>query len=254
MAPLTTPSPIRAEDVHPGTAQPARVPACRCLRGRTSKDPGGQDQSTRAARARTRRNVLEPESIRNKQTEPMSIDNNELEQREFPAITDEALDALRSRIGQPIVDSLEPWCYEATRDNIRHYAHGIGDDNPLWCDPAVRGGNSLRHRGRATVRFCSPAAGSFQVMWAACRGYTPCGRVRTGPGTSQCLRNDEMRTEAWLKDLVEHRTDFAGRSVRQVYHVRFFNQRDELVAEADSWCFPNRSGLSPVRRAPSTAT
>ena len=29
----------------------------------------------------------------------------------------------------------EPWCYEATRNNIRHYAHGIGDDNPLWCDP-----------------------------------------------------------------------------------------------------------------------
>ena len=25
--------------------------------------------------------------------------------------------------------------HEATRDNIRHYAHGIGDDNPLWTDP-----------------------------------------------------------------------------------------------------------------------
>jgi len=22
-----------------------------------------------------------------------------------------------------------------TRDAIRHYAHGIGDDNPLWCEP-----------------------------------------------------------------------------------------------------------------------
>ena len=36
-------------------------------------------------------------------------------------------------------DTLEPWCHEATRDNIRHYAHGIGDDNPLWCDAGVRG-------------------------------------------------------------------------------------------------------------------
>ena len=25
--------------------------------------------------------------------------------------------------------------------------------------------------------------------------------------------------------------------MRQIYHVRFFNQRDELIAEADSWCF-----------------
>ena len=39
------------------------------------------------------------------------------------------------RIGKPIENTIEPWCHEATRDNIRHYAHGIGDDNPLWCDP-----------------------------------------------------------------------------------------------------------------------
>ena len=55
--------------------------------------------------------------------------------REFVGITNQALEALRQRIGQRIEHTLEPWCYEATRDNIRHYAHGIGDDNPLWCDP-----------------------------------------------------------------------------------------------------------------------
>ena len=56
-------------------------------------------------------------------------------QRSFPKITENALDELRQRIGVPIGDTVEPWCYEATRDNIRHYAHGIGDDNPLWCEP-----------------------------------------------------------------------------------------------------------------------
>ena len=56
--------------------------------------------------------------------------------REFAGITYQALAALRQRIGQRIEYPPEPWCYEATRDNIRHYAHGIGDDNPLWCDPA----------------------------------------------------------------------------------------------------------------------
>ena len=53
----------------------------------------------------------------------------------FPKITDEGLDSLKRRLGVEIAGSAEPWCYEATRDNIRHYAHGIGDDNPLWCDP-----------------------------------------------------------------------------------------------------------------------
>ena len=55
--------------------------------------------------------------------------------REFVGIAESAVEDLRSRIGVKIDDSIEPWCYEATRDNIRHYAHGIGDDNPLWCDP-----------------------------------------------------------------------------------------------------------------------
>src|SRR5207247_7728936 len=53
----------------------------------------------------------------------------------FPKITEQGLDDLRRRIGVKITDTLEPWCHEATRDAIRHYAHGIGDDNPLWCDP-----------------------------------------------------------------------------------------------------------------------
>ena len=54
----------------------------------------------------------------------------------FPKITDRDLEDLQKRIGVRIENMPEPWCCEATRDNIRHYAHGIGDDNPLWCDPA----------------------------------------------------------------------------------------------------------------------
>ena len=50
-------------------------------------------------------------------------------------------------------------------------------------------------------------------------------------------RNDAITTEAWLKDLVEHQTRFAGRAVQQTYHVDFFNQHGDLVADADSWCF-----------------
>ena len=57
-------------------------------------------------------------------------------QNRFPKITDEGVADLRKRIGVPITDTVEPWNYEASRDSIRHYAHGIGDDNPLWCDPA----------------------------------------------------------------------------------------------------------------------
>jgi hypothetical protein len=50
-------------------------------------------------------------------------------------------------------------------------------------------------------------------------------------------RNDAISTESWLKDIVEHQTRFAGRAIQQTYHVNFFNQQGDLLAEADSWCF-----------------
>lgn len=50
-------------------------------------------------------------------------------------------------------------------------------------------------------------------------------------------RNVEISTEAYLKDLVEHDTAFAGRSVQQIYHVDFFDPAGDQLASADSWCF-----------------
>jgi len=158
------------------------------------------------------------------------------ERRLFPKITDEVLNALRQRIGVPITDTLEPWCHEATRDNIRHYAHGIGDDNPLWCDPDYAA--KTRYGGIiappsflfSTDRVISGYVGGMpgvHAMWAGA-DWTWHLPVR---------RNDEITTKAHLKDLIEHDTRFAGRAVQQIYHVDFFNQKDECVAEADSWCF-----------------
>ena len=154
----------------------------------------------------------------------------------FPKITEAGLAALRRRIGVKITDTLEPWCHEASRDAIRHYAHGIGDDNPLWCDPDYAAGT--RWGGLvappsflfACSRIVSGYVGGLSgvhAMWAGA-DWTWHLPVR---------RNDAITTEAWLKDVIEHETRFAGRSVQQVYHVDFSNQRGELVAAADSWCF-----------------
>jgi acyl dehydratase len=154
----------------------------------------------------------------------------------FPKITEGGLTDLRSRIGRPIEDTVEPWCYEATRDNIRHYAHGIGDDNPLWCDPDYAAGTkyggiiALPSFLFATSRIISGYVGGLpgvHAMWAGA-DWTWHKPVR---------RNDEIRTKAYLKDLIEHQTRFAGRAIQQIYHVDFHNQDGELVAEADSWCF-----------------
>ncbi len=156
--------------------------------------------------------------------------------RQFARITERGLDQLRERIGVRIENSLEPWCHEATRDNIRHYAHGIGDDNPLWCDPDYAA--TTQYGGIVALpsflfacdRIVSGYVGGLpgvHAMWAGAdwNWHKP---VR---------RNDEISTEAWLKDLILHDTRFSGRAVQQIYHVDFFNQDGDKVAGADSWCF-----------------
>lgn len=158
------------------------------------------------------------------------------QERTFPKITEQGLDELRARIGIKIAAQAEPWCHEATRDNIRHYAHGIGDDNPLWCVPEYAA--KTQHGGIialpsflfATSRIISGYVGGLpgvHAMWSGA-DWTWHKTVR---------RNDTLSTEATLKDLIEHQTRFAGRAVQQIYHVDFFNQTGDLVAGADSWCF-----------------
>lgn len=157
-------------------------------------------------------------------------------QREFVGITDAALDDLRKRIGVKIEDTLEPWCHEATRDNIRHYAHGIGDDNPLWCDPSYARGTPFGDIVAppsflfACSRIISGYVGGLpgvHAMWAGC-DWTWTAPIR---------RNAQITTVAWLKDLIEHQTRFAGRSIQQIYHVDFFDETGTQLASADSWCF-----------------
>ena len=154
----------------------------------------------------------------------------------LPGLPSVGLDDLRARIGVRIEDTLEPWCHEATRDNIRHYAHGIGDDNPLWCDPAYAAGTA--HKGIiappsflfACDRIISGYVGGLpgvHAMWAGA-DFNWHKNIR---------RNDELRTESWLKELIPHETRFSGMAIQQVYHVNFYNQDSDLLCEADSWCF-----------------
>ncbi|MDX1382120.1 MAG: MaoC family dehydratase N-terminal domain-containing protein [Thermoanaerobaculia bacterium] len=154
----------------------------------------------------------------------------------FPRITDEELDRLRRRVGHVITREPEPWCTEATRDNIRHYAHGIGDDNPLWCDPAyargTRYGDVIAPPSFlfACSRIVSGYVGGLpgiHAMWAGADWTWH--RV--------VARNEPIATESRLADVIERETRFSGRSVQQIYHVDFFGADGGLLAEADSWCF-----------------
>lgn len=152
----------------------------------------------------------------------------------FPLITPEALDQLRSRIGTPF-ERPAPHVTQATADSIRHWALGIGDDNPLWVDPNYAG--KTRWRGIT-------APGTF--LYAFDRVAS--GYVSGLPGIHAIFGGTDWlwhapirlgdRIEALpvLKELTEAEDTFYGRGVKQTYRIDFVNQDGALVCEAESWC------------------
>jgi len=157
------------------------------------------------------------------------------EQR-FPKITEEGLADIRSRIGVKITNTVEPWNYEATRDGIRHYAHGIGDDNPLWCDPAY----AEKTKYGTIVALPSFLFTTSRIVSGYCGGLPGVHAMWAGADWTwhkPVLRGDTISTEAYLKDLIGHETRFAGKAYQQIYHVDFFNQNGDHVAECDSYVF-----------------
>ncbi|MCH9675016.1 MAG: MaoC family dehydratase N-terminal domain-containing protein [Gammaproteobacteria bacterium] len=51
-------------------------------------------------------------------------------------ITDEGIAAAGTLLGVQLRRTRMQWIEQATRDAIRHFAWGVGDNNPLWLDPA----------------------------------------------------------------------------------------------------------------------
>jgi acyl dehydratase len=154
----------------------------------------------------------------------------------FAKITDQALADLRVLIGVPIADTVEPWCYEATRDNIRHYAHGIGDDNPLWCDPEY----AARTRYGTLIAPPSFAFALSRILSGYVGGLPGIHAMWAGADLTwhqPIVRDTKVRASAYLKDLVEHHTRFAGRAFQQIYHVELTDEQGTKLVSGDSWCF-----------------
>ena len=143
----------------------------------------------------------------------------------FPTITAEALAALRARIGQP-VRRPEAYVETATRDAIRHWAHGIGDRNPLWAAARLAPPTILF----AMDRIVSGYVGGLPGIHAMYGG--------TDFRWRRAVREDDRLVGASvLLDLEEKASAFARRAIKQTYRTTFTDVGGGLVCEADSWCF-----------------
>ena len=150
---------------------------------------------------------------------------NTLASTRFPSITPEALANLQARLGKP-VRRPEPYIEVATRDAIRHWAHGIGDRNPYWTAAGVAPPTILF----ALDRIVSGYVGGLPGIHAMYAG--------TDFRWERPIRmDDRVVGESVLHALIEKPSKFAKRAIQQIYRTTFTNQRGEVVCEADSWCF-----------------
>lgn len=65
----------------------------------------------------------------------MSTTSSESARRAPGTLDETTVDAVRRRIGIPVVHSPRSHNEVSSTDSFRHFALGYGDDNPLYCDP-----------------------------------------------------------------------------------------------------------------------
>lgn len=154
----------------------------------------------------------------------------------FPVITEEALARLRALIGQAIRRP-EPYIEVASRDAIRHWAHGIGDRNPHWADHRVAPPTILFAMDRIVSGYVTGLPG-IHAMYAG-TDFRWQRSIREG---------DRVVGHSVLLDLEEKPSTFARRAIKQTYRTTFVNQDSQTVCEADSWCFRTERDTARERR------
>ncbi len=149
-----------------------------------------------------------------------------------PGLGNDALAEARALIGMPI--RVEQWNYEASRDAIRHYAWGIGDDNPLWSDPDY----ARKSRWQGIIAPPTFYYGVFDAVVAP--GLPDIQWIYSGADwifDSPARRNDEITASAAYVDAREVSGSRVAKMIVQTGEVTYVNQNGERLARALSHTF-----------------
>jgi acyl dehydratase len=174
----------------------------------------------------------------------MGLSEAQVDETEFGELTAAGIEAFRGKIGVDWpYNRWTTWNEVATRDGIRHYANGFGDDNPVWCDPeyaaGTRWGGIIAPPGflegaGLTPKLTTPpevkargkgALSGVHMFWAGdhIRYFQP---IREG---------DRIWVRRFYVDIKEKdRSRFGGRSAVSVRRRVYWNDEGELIAIWDA--------------------
>jgi acyl dehydratase len=149
-----------------------------------------------------------------------------------PALDDAAAAEARRLLNTPI--RIEQWNYEASRDVIRHYAWGIGDDNPLYDDP----GYAARTRWGGIIAPPTFFFGVFDAVVAP--GLPDIQWYYSGFDAEfhEPIRcNDEITAHAEYVDVKEIAGKTVARMLVQTGEVTYTNQHGRVATKVLSHCY-----------------
>ena len=159
------------------------------------------------------------------------VDESKFAEDHYGKITDKELERLRNRIGKEIAID-EPFIRSVNEDNIRRVARGIGDNNPLYID------REYAKKSRYG-KLVAPLALYYGVAWGS-------WDMRKGQGLpgvhglhcgdhwifyQPALEGDEVRGTKMGHSVEEFQGKWAGRQILQKQELKFYNQKDELLAK-----------------------
>lgn len=141
--------------------------------------------------------------------------------------TDEMLDAMRKLIGTELRTESCLNNEYATRLAIFRFCEGIGDDNPLFTDPAYAAASCYGTQ-IAPPSFIFACLGSVQVGWPGLGGF----HCETKMTFNQPIRVGDKITAKVVFDGFDGPvadSNFGGRRIKDYLRQEYRNQDDELV-------------------------
>ena len=166
----------------------------------------------------------------------MTTTSAEFEKATDYSFKEEDIERAKALIGRWGASPAREWLTEATRDGMRNFARGYGDDNPLYCSPAY--GAGTRWGGQIAPPMIPIALNKplysdppkEKIKRPSFRGIHVFVSGSTWTWYRPLLAGDELYSFGGTESVVEKQSEFAERSVLMTYSNVKMNQRGEIVA------------------------
>ncbi|GHH24000.1 acyl dehydratase [Sphingomonas glacialis] len=146
-----------------------------------------------------------------------------------PALWEGALEEARSLIGVELRRTGQQWNTEAAPDAVRHFCWGLGDDNPLFTDPAYGASSPWKS---ALAPGCFLYTIDTTVVAPKLRGIQWLYGGTDFEWYEPIRHRDSFTVSARLLDAVEKEGGKAAKFIIQTGETLYTNQHGQLVCRA----------------------